>query len=241
VKFALLLFLAASLQAQSWKDLLLPHSQHVRGVVVDQDGAPVTDARVDHTSDRRKAHQTDSQGRFELDTQAPALVIRKPGFESVWVKTGPELRVTLRKTATPEFRSCAANGKYVGIEGWGAVFRFPMIERVKVSDQGNDIDYGARNYYIKAKKVTARIRHGSGPMWGLGTPLDTDVWRSIKYEETAYTNGREIMIDARGQLPDGTRWRNLGRFGETVSYSGADKTTAKIFDQMLDGACVVRH
>ncbi len=80
--------------------------------------------------------------------------------------------------------------------------------------------------------------HGSGPLWSFGTPSDRDVWGSAKYEEVTYDVGGLTVIDARGQLPNGNRWRYLGKFGESASYSGIDGATAKILDQFLDGACL---
>ena len=46
------------------------------------------------------------------------------------------------------------------------------------------------------------------------------------------------IIDARGQSPGGKRWRQLGKFAESASYSDVDEATAKILDRFLDGACL---
>lgn len=109
---------------------------------------------------------------------------------------------------------------------------------VNVSGQGQDIDYGARGYYVDTPQGPKGIRHGSGPMWSFGTPPDRDVWRSVKYEEVVHDVGGLTIIDARGQLPNGDRWRYLGKFGESASYSDVDEATAEILDKFLDGACI---
>lgn len=75
-------------------------------------------------------------------------------------------------------------------------------------------------------------------MWSFGTPPDLDVWRSVAYQEATFEVGVVTIIDARGQLPNGSRWRNLGKFGESASYSDVDEATAKLLDQFLDGACL---
>jgi hypothetical protein len=238
---ALLLILAACVHAQKWQDLLLPEPRHIVGVVVDQGGQPVAEARIDHSNDRGQVHQTDAQGRFELDTQAPALVIRKAGFQSEYVRTQEttDARVTLRELGKRrEFPTCTSSGKYDGIDGWGASFRFPKTAGVHVSEQGHDIDHGARSYYVDTKQGRKGIMHGSGPMWSFGTPSDLDVWRLVNYEEIAYSAGAQLIIDARGQMRDGNCWRYLGKFGESASYSGVDEATAKILDRFLDGACL---
>jgi hypothetical protein len=80
--------------------------------------------------------------------------------------------------------------------------------------------------------------HGSGPMWSFGLPSEPDVWRSIEYEEIVYDNSGVRIIDARGQFSNGNRWRNLGMFGESASYTDMDEATAKILDRFMDGACL---
>jgi hypothetical protein len=80
--------------------------------------------------------------------------------------------------------------------------------------------------------------HGSGPLWSFGLPFDQDFWRSVKYEEVRYEIGGLTIIDARGEFPNGRRWRSLGKFGESASYSDVDQETAKILDKLLDGACL---
>jgi hypothetical protein len=236
-----LLLAVAFLDGQGIRDLLLPQSRHIVGVVVDPEGKSIPEAPIDHTNDRRQLHQTDANGRFELDTQAPAIVIRKAGFQSELVRTqdATEIRVTLRKlTGARSFPACAATGQFEGIDGWGASFQFSKVPGVKASNQGQDIDYGARSYYVDTSQGPKGIRHGSGPMWSFGMPIDQDVWRSVKYEEITFDFGGFPIIDARGQFQNGNRWRYLGKFGESASYSDVDEATAKILDQFLDGACL---
>ncbi len=60
----------------------------------------------------------------------------------------------------------------------------------------------------------------------------------MTYYEVTYEAGRVTIIDARGQLPNGDRWRNLVMFGEYASYSAVDEATVKLLDQFLDGACM---
>jgi hypothetical protein len=242
-KTALGIILASGLtHAQTFRDLLLPESQHLAGVVVDQEGNPVADARIDHSNDLPYAHQTDSEGRFALVTRAPIIVVRKAGFRSELVRTQAqaELRITLQKpNERRTFPVCSKIGKFEGIEGWGASFQFPRVSGVKTSQQVRDIDYGARSYYVHTKDGAKGISHGSGPNWSYGMPSDLDVWRSTTYEETTFDLGRStIIMDARGQLPTGKRWRYLGKFGESASYSDVDEATAKMLDQVMDGACM---
>jgi hypothetical protein len=235
------IFVVVWTPAQTFQDLLLPEPRHIVGVVVEPDGRPVAEASVDHSNDYRRVHQTDSDGRFVLDSRAPALVVRKAGFQSELIRTQnvTEVRVVLRKlTQSRVLPACVNGGRYEGIEGWGALLRFPRIPGVKASRQGRDIDYGIRVYYVKTNEGRKGIRHGSGPFWSYGTPSDPDVWRTIRFEETTFVAGGQSITDARGQLASGRRWRYLGRFGESADYSDVDEATAKILDKVLDGACL---
>ena len=223
-------------------DLLLPQPRHITGVVVASDGKPVAEARIDHSNYNGQSHQTDSNGRFELDTRAPILVVRKAGFRGEVLRTqdATEVRVVLQRLSPDlRFPPCSKTEEYVGIVGRGVSFRFRKIQGITASTQGHDADYDARNYYVEAVPGHAGIMHGSGPTWSFGMPLENDVWRSVKYEEKTYDFAGLTIIDARGQLPNGNLWRFLGKLGESASYSDMDEATAKILDKFLDGACLV--
>jgi hypothetical protein len=230
----------AGSQAQKAQPLLLPEARHIAGVVVDAQGKPVAEASVDHTYDQLHAHKTDPEGRFELDTRASAVVVRKAGYRSEVIRTmdATQVRVTLRKLDRAVFPACSAVGRYEGIDGWEASFQFQNTPGIIASPQVRDADYGARDYYVDTENGRGGIRHGSGALWSFGVPLDEDVWQSVAYEEIVFENGALTIIDARGQFPNGTRWRQLGKFGETASYSDVDEATAKSLDRFLDGACL---
>ncbi|HWC96983.1 MAG TPA: hypothetical protein VG456_09545 [Candidatus Sulfopaludibacter sp.] len=108
------------------------------------------------------------------------------------------------------------------------------------SAQGHDIDYGVRNYMISAANEHTGITHGSGPMWSFGRPVDTDVWKSVDYSEAIYVTDKLVILDAHGRTSDGKRWRYLGKFGESASYSGVTADAARLLDRVLDGMCVRR-
>jgi hypothetical protein len=226
--------------AQPFQNLLLPEARHITGVVVDPDGKPVLEASIDHSNDYLHSYLTDADGRFELDTRAPVLVVRKAGFRSELVRTKEAtVRVTLQRLSeTRPFPMCSDTGKYCGSGNWGASFQFPKTSGIKESGEGHDIDNGTRSYFIETKQGLKGIMHGSGALWSFGMPSEPDVWRSVKYDEAIYYVGRVRIIDARGQFSDGTRWRTLGKFGETASYKGMDEATAKILDGFLDSACL---
>jgi hypothetical protein len=236
---SLLFILTSLLGAQAWKKYLLPQPRQLSGIVVDQQGRPIQAVSIKHTGEIPvRGHETDAQGRFEFKTDAPAIVFRKEGYDSVFVRNDvSDIRIVLNSSHPAEFHDCQSTARLVSIDGWRASFAFQQIEEVTVSSQGRDIDYGARNYSIGKGKSARGIMHGSGPMWDFGTPSDFDVWRSVQYEETLFTKGEITIRVARGQFSNGNRWRYLGQFGESASYSDVEPGSADILDKFLDGAC----
>src|SRR5579871_16879 len=216
---------AHCVEAQTWQELLLPDPLTIQGVVTDPDGIAIPGVRIDHTDDRQHSHETDPAGQFRLQTAAPALVFRKSGYQSEWVRTqgGPEMKITLHKLSQSRgLPACSTTGRYERLEGWGASFQFLKAPGVKASPQTHDIDYGDRSYYVHTKRGPKGVSHGSGPAWGIGIPLDPDVWRSVSYAEVTFQSANVTVIDARGQFANGNRWRSLGKFGESAGYSDVE-------------------
>ena len=120
--------------------------------------------------------------------------------------------------------------------GAGTAFQLPLAGEGRPF---HDVDYNGRTYTVKTSSGKHYLRHGYGPMWGVGEPLPHYLQVSRSYAETTYA-GRANITAARGELADGTRWRFLGTFGETISYQTKDGEAARRFDLMLDGVCLER-
>lgn len=236
--------MAVSAHAQSYQDLLLPQSRHISGTVVDEDGKPVAGVRLDHLDDQRHEYRTDENGWFELDTRAPAFVLRQDGFRSQLLKTQStvESRVVLHQASgRSSFPPCSVTGRYVGHDVGGSRFRFLEMRDVKAGPWASDIDYVTRKYLARAKSKNRAIQHSSGPLWGLGLPSVLDIWRSNSIDERAFRFGRTLITDSKGTLDNGNRWRSLGMFGESASYSDVTEATAQILDRFMDEACLMAN
>lgn len=190
------------------------------GVVVDQNGKPIRGVWLSHSGDRQPptAHETDVNGRFSLRTHAPRIVFRKPGFESQVLATRSVdgLRITLIATMRPrEFPSCPAVDPFEKPSKFR--FKFPAVP------EELEMRAGRRGFF-----------HGGGQPF----PPDSYVWQSMTYQEVIYGEGRMIVIDARGHLSNGNRWRFLGTANESAFYLDANEAVAKQLDRILDRACV---
>lgn len=219
---------------------MLPSAVRLSGVVTDNGGTPLSDVWINHTGVRVENIKTDSHGRFDIETRAPAVVFRKNGFQSKYWRVSGDGPVTVVLTGpAPQAKACRAVSSCLTIEGFMSAFCLPGIPGVNVGKQSNDIDYGQRFFWVKTQDGQAGIQHAAGGMWGPGLPLDEDVWSARDYMETTYIDREGFsIIDARGKSGDGKCWRVLGHAFETASYRNVSAQDASLLDRVLDGACV---
>lgn len=199
----------------------------VTGIVRDTSGKPLENARVDHTGKRFVVNsndrmvkptpdetRTDSEGHFRVVTEAPAIVIRKPGYVSqrVPINGDAQLEITL-----PRIESTSRCKLSV----------LPVFK----TKEANDIDYSATWFYVETKNGPQGIISGRGPSYSWGAPGNDQVWRSVQYAEIMYENG---IIDASGHSPDGKYWRLRSIFGAASQYYNQDRETAEQLDCVMD-------
>jgi hypothetical protein len=233
-------------QRLTWyeKLLLLQAPQNIAGVVVDDSGQPIAEAHIDHSDvQAREQLFSDDHGRFQIRTRAPALIVRKLGYDGQIVRIAqpvasgksPPIRVVLHR-ATRRLAICAANCRT--LDSPNSAFCLPSVASVQTGDQGHYEDTFVRAFTLPNGSSGAEMLHGAGPHWSLGIPYTGDVWESSDYTEHGYIGSGSDVIDARGTAPGGKHWRYLGRFGESLSYYEADAATAAAFDRVIDGACL---
>jgi hypothetical protein len=228
----------AASQRLTWYErlLLLQASETVTGVVLDDAGKPIAGAHIDHSDvQAREQLFSDDRGRFEIRTRAPAVIVRKLGYDGQLVRLSKAqpVRVVLHR-AGRRLAICAAQCRT--LETSASAFCLPAVTGVKIGDQGHYEETFVRAFTLP--DGSSEMLHGAGAHWSLGIPYTGDVWESADYSERSYiANGADI-VDARGTAPGGKRWRYLGRFGESVSYYEANPATAATFDRVIDGVCL---
>jgi hypothetical protein len=200
----------------------------IAGIVTEASGKPLENVRIDHTGKRMviviasdlaiepspDEIRTDAEGHFRVVTDAPAIVVRKPGYESQRLRiTGDaQVQVTLQRITSTS--RCALSNP-------------PAFK----ANKANDIDYTATWFYIKTKNGPAGIISGSGGNYSWGAPSDKDVWHSVEYVEIMYENG---IVDASGHSEDGKYWRQRGIFGKAAQYFGQSREIAEQLDCVMD-------
>jgi hypothetical protein len=243
------LFGVAFAQSEKELALMLPRPVRISGVVTDGDGMPLSEIRIGHAGIRDKGGireviiRTDSQGRFDIETRAPAVVFRAfRGYQSKYwrVSENRDLKIALA-SQVPRMKQCGASFGFVSLNGFMGRFCFPRVRGVNVTKQDNDVDYGMRVFWVATRSEKVAIRHGSGGMWGDGTPFDAEVWSARDYVEKTYSDPEGVNIsDARGKSVDGKCWRVLGHAFESASYRNVSEQDAALLDRVLDGARVKR-
>jgi hypothetical protein len=230
---------AACAQRLTWyeKLLLVEMPRTVSGTVVDQSGRPLAGAHIDH-SDVEPQEQlfTDDRGRFEIRTRAPAVVIRKRGYDGRLLRLGAaRLRVTLERS-TRSLPACS--DACLSLKNSSSAFCFPRVSGVSTGEAGHYEDIFVRAFTVISPARITELLHGAGPGWTLGIPYTGDVWEAQQYSETDFSTPDSDIIDARGVAPDGRHWRYLGRYGESAAYYEANSSAAALLDKVLDGVCL---
>jgi hypothetical protein len=158
--------------------------------------------------------RTDAQGRFQVVTDVPAVVVRTPGYESrrLLITGDAQVQVTLQRIQSTSRCTLPET---------------PVFKAKKA----DDIDYTATRFYVKTRKGPQGIISGRGPLYSLGAPSDKDVWTSVEYAEIMYESG---IVDASGHFSDGKYWRQRSIFGAGSQYFGQTREVAEQLDCVMD-------
>ena len=241
-------------QNARYEDYLLPSPALLRGIVVDSDNHPVPGVQiydVERDGDFLRTVDLGSDGRFELRTRAPSVVLRKDGFESRFLRVNGDegLRLVLDATGEPRpLPMCPEKALCVS----GAVFCLPKLKGFRFGKL--DVGFDASRRSITSPKLVgsrAVLVHGSGPSWFGPEPRLWRVWSSLEYAEELKRARGLLVIDARGKSIKGTLWRSIGvseewnsggadyPVGESVYYEDRTTAEAAVLDRVIDGLCVM--
>jgi len=215
----------------------------IDGLVTDQDGLPLADALVCPADDYRRSVATDQRGRFRIHTRPQSLIVRKAGYRSRLLSADADLSAPIVLQSAPADRPkrCSTGQYCLNFDGVSGRFCLPLASGIEAGPQSVDVDHASRAYVLNPASRKAVLRHGVGHAWSWGLPFERDVLQSSWFDEVVYSAGRFQILDARGRSSDGARWRFLGMIGESAFYHGADEESARRFDRMLDGMCLLRE
>jgi hypothetical protein len=179
---------------------------------------------------------TDAQGAFSLNARDSKIRFQMDGFRPVtkFMKQGSNISVVMEKAAGALWVPpvCKLTPDWFHGEQMG--FRLPRHANIK---RGFDADFGS--VLVKYKKNAIQL--GYGVHWSWGLPEDE------LFQNISELHERDIQYDPdvptaeyRGRRSDGTYFRFIGMFMETIEYDHATKDQADYFDAIMDTLCWVR-
>jgi hypothetical protein len=198
-------------------------------LVVDEEGLPLPEVSVTGLREGSRA-----DGRVEGASTLSRLVFRKQEYSAVVAAPATGMVVILRSAPPPPFPRCRTRSAL------GTMFSLPSAKRVL---RFQDSDFSGTSYVLQTKTGKYTIDHGHGPNWSHGVPSVWFLSNAATYEETSFNSGIPGSLNittACGVLTDGTHWRFLGKYGETISYQTKDAEAAAKLDTIFDTVCLQR-
>ena len=214
------------------------------GRVVSESGQPLADVLV--LDMPYQETRTDAAGRFTLqvtprgtlkivDTEK-AVRFTHAGYKPSTrvLKMNDESEIVLNRGEGALWTPKACTAEAATLRGDVMAFRSPAGAQVVRTE---DIDY--RMVSIQSGNDTARL--GWGALWSRGIPGPSFFSGISQLEERTLVLADNVTVaEYKGTRTDGTYFRYIGMFGETVTYDGASKQSADYFDRILDSICWTR-
>lgn len=211
-----------------------PARRQLAGQVTDHSGAALADVRV--IDGMLKEVATGSDGRYALADYSGQVRFLKSGYRPVTkgMERSGILDVVLEPASEAPWSPpvCAAKARGTRRIGQWMQFTVPTHLRVR---RGQDIDYRTESIAVGG----AWMAFGAGPLWSYGFPPSRTLAEMVRVEEREVKTPRDgvEIADYRGVRPDGSRWRTLVMFGESITYERADLIAAVQFDAIIASLC----
>ena len=215
-----------------------PAYAQVQGQVVGPDGQPLSGVSVWSGSGRA---ESDDQGNFTLK-QGKVIGFSKPGYRPV-TKLSADLianPVVRMQSPSDTWKAPACAGRRAPRSTMsGAHMRFVLPAAARLR-RATDVDYQT-NVVCNGADC---LEHGWGSSWSSGSRV-SDVWvdffanvrqmseRDMFDVPNDFVSGQEY----RGVRTDGTRFRWVGVWNETIGYDHASVASAALFDTIIDSLC----
>jgi hypothetical protein len=98
----------------------------------------------------------------------------------------------------------------------------------------SDEDY----FTISIKRAGVTLIFGSGPLWTTGLPDANRLSEMVAVQERdVLTPWGDPAAEYRGRRAEGSMWREILMFGESIGYDRASAKAAAQFDAVIDSLC----
>lgn len=224
-----------------FEQVALPEPVPVEVRVWNEAGNPISSARIEYiTPTATDFRETDFQGRAIFATRSPQFLIRAEGYRTTLLKnSAPEgMTVTLVAAGDAALSRCDSTGDLLGLNYMHSTLWWPRVEGVTVEEKNYDIDNVTQRFWVETESGR-HLMWASSSVYGWGmSPRGPDIWSAAAFSENVMTVENDLpVVDSRGRLSNGLRWRIQSNGLETIQYHDVDPDVAETFDRMLDGVC----
>ena len=201
----------------------------ITGRVSDPSGRPLADVRV--ISLHGEEVRTDDLGQFKLSRPAELIRFSKEDHQPITIVTeARRASIVLEPATDPFWKPPVCPQSDPSRFGDAMLFATPLGARLH-----NDADVDYRTVSIRYAGAT--LLFGTGIYWTYGLPSPRTLREMITVEERDVPTPWGLADEYRGRRSDGTRWREVIMFGESIEYDRANTKAAAYFDQVIDSLC----
>jgi hypothetical protein len=177
---------------------------------------------------------TDARGFFALSQPAELVRFSARGFRPLTkLRTELAAGIVMQPTDDPVRVLGRCQGDLAKDRRHPGVLRFrlPPGSRAQTS---NDRDY----QLFHVRYGVDWMEHGGGPHWSSGLPVPSTWKEWTMIQEKDIKPPEDVpMSDYSGRRADGSHFRFIGLFSETISYDKVSTAAAAYFDRILDTLC----
>lgn len=211
-----------------------PPSRQIAGHVTDTSGVPLAGVRVIDGIHTEVA--TGSDGRYAIADSYGQIRFLKPGYHPVTkvMERSGMLDVVLEPASEAPWSPPVCAAKPRGARRIGQSMQFTVPKHLRVR-RGQDIDYRTEGIALRG----AWMEFGAGPHWSYGFPPAQTLAEMVHVEEREVKAPGDgvALASYLGVRADGSRWRTLVMFGESITYDRADTIAAAQFDEIIASLC----
>jgi len=213
----------------------------LKGTVKSTAGKPLAEVFIYPNRSLNDIAETDDNGFFSLPRHSRVIFFRRAGFRpltKIVDESTTSLDVVLEEATATEWLIPSCSSTRDSEKRVGFSLRLSTTKEGTVHE-GSDIDYSYFSIGYGPKENRVWLKGiGQGSYATLGVPPEEWVLHAKEFTERSYRSGKAEGADMRGRSVDGTYWRYIGRFGESVEYSGLTEEQAAFFDRIIDKACM---
>jgi hypothetical protein len=218
-------------------------NKYITVKVVNQNGIPIAGVEVKAYFDS-KSGVTNEDGIYSLpilnekyNYDCCVLKAISPGYKSRTVAFNPDMlshKIVMQPGEIEKWAPPLCNISVQKVKRYGWDMKVTPPSNAKIEND-NGSDYFRTNIRFKSKDGQEWLELGVGSYWTDGVPDKAFLIDENFHErEMTWASGS----DYSGTNNNGTKWRFVRYFQQTIVYRYASKAAAEYFDKIIDSMCI---